>query len=410
MRSCYKHISKRDRADKPWQAIVRGEYLGCFGDELAAAKAVAKHLGLKSHRALLRVGPKKAAPVHVPKRQHRYVYWHASNQAWSTQVGGDYIGTYEKYDDAVRAAVKASGLGESDLRIDPKAASKSLQGKRHHVAKHAAWFSYLCQAYQLTSGAGMAYPGDLEDMHRRASGKHAAIFQYPSLIVPMILAKFGPHRDCLQHAFAASKQPKNKDEASWARWTYDVLVASLHLLTKVSDEDMQPWIDGPGKQSTHHSGLAVYAHASLSILIACDGSVKRKASSVLSGPRSKRTEVLALNKDKRYFQVAAYSPLIEQKLIQVMKFGEALLEIHSPKCLKSWCQGMQDMHKKVRKAPGIPNATSYRYKWVVRGFWDFQLRRAGFPLGLPYEPDATVHGTNKTSLSFTARFSISSET
>ena len=33
---------------------------------------------------------------------------------------------------------------------------------------------------------------------------------------------------------------------------------------------MDPWISGPGKKPTHHSGLVVYAHRSLKVMAPCD--------------------------------------------------------------------------------------------------------------------------------------------
>eukprot|EP00974_Lingulodinium_polyedra_P086497 8380890-Lingulodinium_polyedra.AAC.1 len=45
--------------------------------------------------------------------------------------------------------------------------------------------------------------------------------------------------------------------------------------------------------------------------------------------------------------------------------------------------------------PGLRNPKCDRYKWVARGFWDFQLHllqglRAGNRPGISYEADATA--------------------
>ena len=44
----------------------------------------------------------------------------------------------------------------------------------------------------------------------------------------------------------------------------------------------------------------------------------------------------------------------------------------------------------VPKAPGIPSAKCYRYKWVVRGFCDFTRKRAGAAPGITWQRHHTV--------------------
>ncbi|MFM7989766.1 MAG: hypothetical protein ACKPKO_61680, partial [Candidatus Fonsibacter sp.] len=60
----------------------------------------------------------------------------------------------------------------------------------------------LCQlvpaSLQSYSGTeGLAYLGYLQDMHHRARNG-SEILNHPNFIVPMLLAKFKPHRDALQ--------------------------------------------------------------------------------------------------------------------------------------------------------------------------------------------------------------------
>ena len=68
--------------------------------------------------------------------------------------------------------------------------------------------------------------------------------------------------------------------------------------------------------------------------------------------------------------------------MKIMSFGEALLKAKPPKYSKEWSVAMNSMRKRFKSSPGIPNSRCYRYKWVIRGFWDFQLRRQGIPLGI----------------------------
>ena len=195
---------------------------------------------------------------------------------------------------------------------------------------------------------------------------------------------------------------------------YGILIDALRSLTKLTDEEMAPWLAGPGRQTTHHSGLVVYAHQSLKILTPSDhrkGSAKRQASPEISsnrkvGPKRKarakseqklgakkskgKIEVLLLNKEKRPFLVEPYSQSIEDALLSLQKFGTALLNIGAPNSLEKWTESMQALTQQVRAAPGLTDSKSYRYKWVVRGFWDFKLREAGTPIGISYEAIATV--------------------
>ena len=64
-------------------------------------------------------------------------------------------------------------------------------------------------------------------------------------------------------------------------------------------------------------------------------------------------------------------------LAKVRTFGLALLKVKAPNSLAEWMQAMPEMTTAVPKAPGIPSTQCYRYKWVVRGFWDFTRQQAG---------------------------------
>jgi hypothetical protein len=55
-------------------------------------------------------------------------------------------------------------------------------------------------------------------MHLRAH-RGSEILAHPNFIVPMLLAKFGPHRDALQDALIRSCHPSLEDNAVIAEWT-----------------------------------------------------------------------------------------------------------------------------------------------------------------------------------------------
>jgi len=191
-------------------------------------------------------------------------------------------------------------------------------------------------------------------MHHRAhSGSE--ILTHPNFIVPMLLAKFGPHLDALQDAFTESCCPSLEDDAVISEWTYNVLVDALIRLSTIPDEEIEPWIAGPGKQTMFHSGLVVYANRSLKILSACDEqpkSLKRKIHTATP---------LVFGKQQRSFLIMPYSTGIQRTLMKVSSFGEALLEVEPPKSLKEWSKTMKSMQKRIKNAPGIPNSRCYRY-------------------------------------------------
>ena len=83
--SRYNYVTKRDRLHKPWQALVGGEYLGSFAKEEQAAAVVAKKLG--QPKASLLHMPTLAAISKAPKRTHPYVYWHSTHHAWQVKIG-----------------------------------------------------------------------------------------------------------------------------------------------------------------------------------------------------------------------------------------------------------------------------------------------------------------------------------
>ena len=164
----------------------------------------------------------------------------------------------------MRKAIAAAKQDRDSLQLHPHVVRRSLQGQHNSVAQQASWFQDLYAAYSRPDE--VAYPCDLCDMHARASRK-SPILAHPNFIVLMLLAKFGPHRDALSHAFLHT--PKPEQDALDLKWTYDVIVAALVALSSMDAKVMDPWFAGPGLRTTHHSGLVVYAHVSLKLMCAC---------------------------------------------------------------------------------------------------------------------------------------------
>ena len=97
-----------------------------------------------------------------------------------------------------------------------------------------------------------------------------------------------------------------------------------------------------------------------------------------------------IGKKARAFRIQPYTPELGETLAKVRTFGLALLKVKPPNSLAEWIQAMSEMTTAVQKAPGIPSAKCYRYKWVVRGFWDFTRKRAGAAPGITWERNHTV--------------------
>ena len=90
-------------------------------------------------------------------------------------------------------------------------------------------------------------------MHHRAHSG-TKILAHPNFVGSMLLAKFGPHWDALQYAFTHSCRPSLEDNAVIAEWTCNVLLDALIRMITIPDEDMKPWIVGPGRQTMFQSG------------------------------------------------------------------------------------------------------------------------------------------------------------
>ena len=337
------------RARTPsWQAVVCGEYLGNFPTEEEAAQAAADKLG-QPKKSLLRP-PKKSSmpskPAKTPTRSHRFVYWHSSESKWQVKIGAKNHGNFTEHDEALAMATKQTGLTIQDLQLRPGDVRRSLQGQRNAVSQHLSWFQGLYLAF--SNPAEMAYPGDVVDMDIRAL-QGSLILEHPNFIVPMMLAKYGPHRDALHDAFL--KVPKPNDDPAQLEWTYHVIVAALVALSCIDSSIMDIWYLGPGRTSTHHSGLVVYSHQSLKILKPWDGEPPCKKHK--GGPNSRPVLVFGKSKE-RAFQIQPYTPELGKTLAQVRTFGLALLRVQPPNSLEQWIEAMSAMRSAVAKAPASP--------------------------------------------------------
>ena len=115
---------------------------------------------------------------------------------------------------------------------------------------------------------------------------------------------------------------KPDNDPSELRWTYLVIVAALVTLSSIDSSSMDQWFAGPGRMTTHHSGLVVYSNRSLNILTPC----KWRAASQTSARGPNSPQVLVFGKKARAFRIQPYTPELGAALAKVRTFGLALLK------------------------------------------------------------------------------------
>ena len=123
------------------------------------------------------------------------------------KTGTQNCGKFAEHDEALAVAIHQTGLTIEDVQLRLDHVRRSLQGQRHAVSQHLSWFQHLYQSF--VDPDEVAYPGDVADMHHRAS-QGSLILAHPNFISPMRLATFGPHRDALTYAF--QKVPRTDND------------------------------------------------------------------------------------------------------------------------------------------------------------------------------------------------------
>ena len=251
-------------------------------------------------------------PKSRPVRGHRFIYWHVGHAKWMVQKGKQYVGSTGDYEEAVAMASKACQLDPNAFEVEPKVAKATMQGQRGAVQVAAEWFQLLWMGYQHGPKGFPCLPSDVTDLHQRTHGPKADILKDAGMILPMLVAKYGPHRDALNKAFQKQQQSKFKSDLELADYT--VLCQAVQEISKVCDSKMKPWFQGPGFQTSHHSGLGAFMHTSLKII-----SPKR--------PRAKSDRpTVRLGRKRRCYVIRALDDKIRASLQQAPP--DTLLDTH----------------------------------------------------------------------------------
>ena len=417
----YKYVSWH-KASKVWVVQRRGSgnSPGCHADQHEAAKIASKAYGLSLDELLL--GPGADTDMANPEpgpRRYRRISWHVHAQLWVAQapLGKPSPGSHATQRGAALLAAKAWKVSLRCLSLDPKACRPSRKFK--HVSYHRAsktWVAQLggrrrrrlgssrnqdeaaskaagflkrplselrlpkvqiaasCQPLeqqvvrfqQLWSTYGgdnpkdPKVPGDVADLTRRASRQGPTLLSKGSgLILPFLLAKYGPHRDIMEAAWADVAQ--RSLEADPVQLTYDVLAATLRKLH--GQPLRQAWIENVGRNTTHHGGLIPFAIRSLGIL----------------RPATDKCGSIRLGQGGRCFHLEELGDILRLRISTMVSFGQAMLETRAPRTAQDWAQEVARLQQAAMGPPrvcGLLGPQSYRTLWVIRCWLLWCMRQA----------------------------------
>ena len=219
-------------------------------------------------------------------------------------------------------------------------------------------------------------PGDLADLLGR---RWENLREMPGMLVPFILAKYGPHRDVL--ADVVRRKVKAKDVHS-EETLYASLVSSLKRLSGQSLASA--WTRNVGRKNTHHSGLVRYAHSALRVLQPLKSKRPRK--------QGEAPGVVHLGLSKRPFHITNFSEALKKRLGSMASFGEELLRTKAPTTLREWAAEVARLQAALNgrtKVPGFMGPQTYRSLWFIRCWLIWVMRCSGIPR-LRLTPEDTV--------------------
>lgn len=101
-------------------------------------------------------------------------------------------------------------------------------------------------------------PGDHADIHEWISKKSKPLCLSDGFFrTAFFLAKYRCHRECLEHARAHELQATSKSAKAKAPdlFAYKVYVRTMTLMAAIPEKKLQPWLNGPGHNTSFHGGL-----------------------------------------------------------------------------------------------------------------------------------------------------------
>jgi len=395
---------------------------GHASTQAEAAKMAAKAYGVPVAQLLLRKPQRRQ--LRPPQRQYRYVTYHARSKTWVAQTKKlGTIGSSTCQDTAAKLVANALEVPLDTLRLAkrtalrplikrPSASSATSTAPRPlkrpssssatstalrppstalRLAKNTApkptsssssreaavkdyfkvmWAVYRGEAKGASVAAQAKLPGDLEHLLR--GDQFVEVKQcHPELLMPYLLAKYGPHRDAL--AGAAKVMAGQRAHTEPAEWLRVVLEKSLQLLDGVALGE--EWTLNVGRGTSHHSGLVSFANRALGMLKAC--SVHTKGA-------------LHLGNAGRCFRLVRTESATLKRLAAVATFGHAMAKAKAPRTVEEWASEVAALQAAAKDVPGLSGGpASYRALWIIRALLVCLMRRAKAP-GLRMDPTCSV--------------------
>lgn len=278
-----------------------------------------------------------------PQRLYRHVHYHTGSKTWVVQQAGQFVGSSTDQHYAARLASRAFKQHPSKLRLQK--ATKA----RPALLSHRLRFQLMWAIY---SGK---VPGDLADLFQSSHTKDV-MNKCPELLLAMVVAKYGPHREAL--AASAAELAGQRAGTEPVTWLHAVLQRAIQMLSGTVLSDV--WVLNVGRGTTHHSGLVTFAVCSLRMLRSCSKQAKGALCLGRSGQRYKVVNTKA----------------VERRLASLAKFGHAMAKAKAPRTTGQWTAEMQKLQAAARGIVGLRGPTAYRTMWVIRSWLVYLMRQA----------------------------------
>ena len=331
-------------------------------DQRSAAKLAAKACGCRIADLLLSA-KLKTAKVRPHARHYRFVFWDRFAKKWRVIRKG--YTCQPRYDIEAKAARAASELFKiplAELRF--KTPRKGLN--MEPIGNVRERFKKLMALHVTANADRPIVPGDLADLLSR---RWDNLREMPGMLVPFILAKYGPHRDVLEDIVRRTlkaKDPRNEETL------HASLASSLERMSGLSLASA--WTRNVGRKNTHHSGLVRYAHSALRIIHPHKSKGTRKD--------GKTQRVVHLGLRKRPFHISHFSDALKQRLGSMAAFGNELARTKAPTTLREWAAEVARLQAALSgrtKVPGFTGPRTYRSLWFIRCWLMWVMRRSGIP-------------------------------
>ena len=342
---------------KCWVVVRRGfPSPGTAKEQHVAAELAAKAFGCTV--ASLELQPKTLKPA----RRYRFVHYHSKDKKWYVAQCGFHEFGFDTEEAAAKAAAKSSKRPLADLLLPKPLRIRTVE----KVELLRSRFQQIMNLYSTACPKRPLLPGDLTDLLCRRPRPMAVFKASPGLVVPFLIAKYGPHRDTLLCAARIAIAKSAKDASP-----EDLLFSSLQeALRNLSGQVLSSaWTQNVGRKNCHHSGLVRFAQTGLKMLRPGDAKSARGA------------EVVRLGLNQRRFVFCALSPDIRRRLLSLIVFGQALLQTKATTSVSQWSVAVCTLQQslKVNAVAGFTGPQSYRALWVIRLWLIWQMRSAGVP-------------------------------